>query len=278
MSLGIAFKGPEGIVLAADSRVTLTALIQQPNQAHGMLLPATFDNATKLFRLVKQRFVGAVTYGAAAIGQTEPRTAHSFLPEFETTLPDDRIGVEDFAKRLSSFFLEKWTSAGMPVPPPPGQDLIFLVAGYDEGQPYGRVFEIAIPTAPAPVEHMGAPGEFGIRWGGQSEIADRLLNGVASRTGQIARTFLKAPAAATPTDPLDAELRRNLAAKIPYQFLPLQDCVDLSIFLIKTTITLQKWLVDVRGVGGHIDVATITPSDGFFEVQRKRVSGEPFSK
>jgi hypothetical protein len=61
---------------------------------------------------------------------------------------------------------------------------------------------------------------------------------------------------------------------IPYQFLPLQDCVDLSIFLIRTTIELQKWMVGIRGVGGVIDVATITRTDGFQFVQRKAIKGD----
>ena len=90
MSLGIVFKGPEGIVLAADSRVTLTA--QMPGQ--NMLLPATYDNATKLLRVNGQEFVGAVNFGLGAIGQQQPRTAHSFIPEFEEELKGDkRLGV-----------------------------------------------------------------------------------------------------------------------------------------------------------------------------------------
>jgi hypothetical protein len=50
--------------------------------------------------------------------------------------------------------------------------------------------------------------------------------------------------------------------------------VDLSIFLVRTTISLQKWLVGVRGVGGAVDVVTITRTDGIKEVQIKRLVGE----
>ena len=82
MSIGIAFKGPEGIVLAADSRVTLTG--QRPNS--NVLVEAHYDNATKLLKVRGQDFVGAVTYGLGALGDREPRTAHSYLPEFESEL------------------------------------------------------------------------------------------------------------------------------------------------------------------------------------------------
>ena len=108
MSLGIAFKGPEGIVLAADSRVTLNGV--QGKQ----LLPSYYDNATKLLRIQGQDFVGVVTYGLGAIGLTEPRTAHSFIPEFEATLANvDRLSVGEFAVRLSAFFMGLFT-ANMP--------------------------------------------------------------------------------------------------------------------------------------------------------------------
>lgn len=101
MSLDIAFKGAEGIVLAADSRVTLTTVNKKtvPNQ----VLPAYYDNATKLLRVNGQTYVGAVTYGAGAIGQCSPRTAYSCLPEFEAELAavaSGRLAVEDFADTL----------------------------------------------------------------------------------------------------------------------------------------------------------------------------------
>src|ERR1019366_3678269 len=113
----------------------------------------TFDNATKLLKVNGQEHVGAITYGAGAIGQQEPRTAHSFMPEFEGSLPaNQRLSVQDFARRLSEFFVARWTGANMPNPVPLGQDMVFLVGGYDEGAAYGRVFEIYVPSRPDPRE------------------------------------------------------------------------------------------------------------------------------
>src|SRR5438445_8727774 len=93
MSLGIAFKGAEGIVLAADSRVTLLAGMQLPGvnlpAGSNLVVPATFDNATKLLSTPRQPFVAAVTYGAGAIGMKEPRTAASYMPEFDSELLKD---------------------------------------------------------------------------------------------------------------------------------------------------------------------------------------------
>jgi hypothetical protein len=272
MSLGIVFKGPEGIVLAADSRVTLGVVIQDP-QGRQMQIPATYDNATKLLRITGHEYVGAVTYGLGAIGEQEPRTAHSFMPEFEQDLAkagNPRLTVKEFAQRLSDFFMGQWKNS-MPSDYQ-GPDMVFLVAGYNQDEAYGRVFQIGIPRTPAPKEEQANPGQFGIVWGGQRQFTDRLIQGFDDSVPEITQQVLSLNDAQR--DSLRDALRGTLQARIPYQFLPLQDCVDLSIFLIRTTITVQNWVADVRGVGGSIDVATITRTGGFKDIQIKRVIGE----
>jgi hypothetical protein len=273
MSLGIAFKGPEGIVLAADSRVTLTVIQPtQPGQP-SLVIPATYDNATKLLRVKGQDHVGAITFGAGAIGQTEPRTAHSYMPEFEEELNKEevgRLGVQEFASRLSRFFLAKWQQH-MPATVAPGSDMVFFVGGYDEAEPYGRVFQISIPTKPTPEEQHSGSGLFGLVWGGQREYVDRLLQGFDGNLPEIAKGVLSLDDATR--DHLQAKLSERLQAPVPYAFLPLQDCVDLAIFLIRTTIVMQHWIVGIRGVGGAIDVAVITQTDGFSEIQKKKIAG-----
>ena len=78
MSLGIVIKGPEGLVLAAESRITLGAQTVTPRGLQQ--IPVYFDNATKLLSFSKPNTtVGVVTYGQAVIGQQTPRTAASFL-------------------------------------------------------------------------------------------------------------------------------------------------------------------------------------------------------
>ena len=93
MSLAVVFKGAEGLVLAADSRVTLTAFAAPPPGAvpEGVVVAPQvmhtyFDNATKLLGLKDHRYLGIVTYGQGAIGQQQPRMAHGYMPEFERWL------------------------------------------------------------------------------------------------------------------------------------------------------------------------------------------------
>jgi hypothetical protein len=273
MSLGIAIKGSEGVVLAADSRVTLFNQMpnpQMPNQV--IVLPANFDNATKVLTVSGQRRVGAVTYGLGAfITPNGPRTMHSFIPEFEEELkrnnvPDD-LPTQGFATRLSNFFAAQWNTL-VNRPANPGEEINFLVGGFDQGEAYGKVFLSQIPTSPVPIEQNAGPGQFGISWGGQHDLMFRLLYGFDVELPAFLQTTLNLPA------PQFAGLRQQMEqrfmAGIPYQFLPLQDCVELAIFLIQNTITFQKYrATTVRGVGGPVVVATVTRAKGFqFYTQR----------
>lgn len=283
MSLGIAFKGAEGIVLAADSRVTLPAVIDLPGAPAGQpqkaLLPATFDNATKMLHIGCQTHIGAVTFGTGAIGGAQPRTAVSFMPEFEDEILHSnpkqfgpvRLSVEQFAKKLGSFFLAQWTKAKMPNPAPAHEVMIFFVGGYDEGDAYGKVFQVEVPNKPDPIEV--APGIFGATWGGQRTFVDRLM-GFDPEIIKHIYDSLQIPAAQQNAPALAQDLKNKLALPIPWQFLPLQDCIDFCIFFIRTTIELQRLLVTLRGVGGEIDIATITRADGFRAVQLKQLRGE----
>ena len=175
MSLGIVIKAPEGLVLAAESRLTLTAQAPDAPPLH-----VNFDNATKLLSFVKPNTsVGVVTYGQAAIGL---RTAQSFIPEFEAKLAEDarRLPILEFAQKFSEFYLQQWNAA-MPANYS-GPNMTFIVAGFDEGEPYGKVFIIEIPRIPNPVAQQAGVGEFGITWGGQREIVEHNISGFRFKT------------------------------------------------------------------------------------------------
>jgi len=257
MSLGMVIKAPEGIVLSAESRVTLAATPPAGSPIH-----VNFDNATKLFGFSgPHNYVGVVTYGLAAIGL---RTAHSFLPEFEATLQSERLTIEDFARELSDFYIAQWNMS-----PPPnytGPQMTFLVAGYDDNQPYGRNYQFDIPNSPTPVEHHS--GGFGITWGGQREMVDRLLSGYDAKLPALLTANLNLDS--TQQTALNTTLQQ-LQLPIPLQALPLQDCVDLALFFLNTTILGQRLTVGIRGCGGEIDIAVITRREGFRFLKQKEL-------
>ncbi len=271
MSLGIVVKGSEGIVLAADSRVTLTAQMSDPNGSR-FQLPVNFDNATKLLTFAEpNNYIGAVTYGEAVIGgqASDIRTANSFIPEFEVSLQkkSKRLEVEEFSKLLSEFFSKQWKDRMPANHQSPG--MIFVVGGFDEHEPYGTVFEFNIPNAPEPTQ--ASSKDFGITMGGQHELASRMIMGFDARIVEIATKALRLTI--NQVDTLKTALSQ-LQLQIPFPVLPLQDCIDLAVFLIKTTTTAQNLSIGVRGVGGAIDVAVITQRDGLEIIQQKALVAE----
>lgn len=263
MSLAVVIKAPSGLVLAADSRVTLGVT----NQATSESFPVHYDNATKLLRFnPPNSFVAAATYGQAVIPGHD-RTAENFLPEFEAGMGDKRLSVGAFGKRFSDFYAEQWKDVKEYKGPP----MLFVMAGYDEGAPYGRVFQFSLPQQPKPRETWPKSGEFGIVWGGQMETVDRMVKGwrlglperIAERLGL--------------SDEQKAKIMEVLGEEqtiFPLQAMGLQDCVDLAILLIQSTISLQRLAVTLRGVGGPVDVVTITRTDGLRGVQLKEIIGE----
>lgn len=133
--------------------------------------------------------------------------------------------MQEFAKTLGEFFTNQWTASGMPTNLPDNQDMFFFIAGYDEGAAYGRLFQLHIPHAPQPQELFTNQGEFGATWGGQREITDRLLVGFDPAVPNLVQDLLGIPANQRRAN-FELELKQRLITPIPWQFLPLQDCVD----------------------------------------------------
>ena len=256
MSLVVAVKGTEGLVLAADSRVTL------PSQSG---LPSSFDNATKLLTLeTPHNWIGAVTCGIATIGG---RTPHSLMPEFELSLEKNRLSVREYAARLSAFFQDRWISSGQERNIGNSE---FFVGGYDEDEPYGALYYFATPNFPTPIEYNSIG--FGLIYGGQDNIVDRIIDGYDRQLLLELQQFFSL--SNEQIESFRAHLISQVAHRIPYEILALQDCVDLATYLIRTTIKAQSLATDYRGVGGPIDVAKITRTDGFSWIQRKEIRGE----
>ncbi len=270
MSLGIVIKCPEGLVLAAESRITLGAKLKTPQGIQQ--IPVYFDNATKLLSFSKPNTsVGVVTYGQAVIGQKNPRTAASLLPEFESGLPKERLTVLDFADKISKFYLKQWRETMPPddkianVP-----NMTFVVTGFNIDEIYGQVYIVDIPRAPKPVER-NKDNQFGITFGGQQEIVSRIMMGYDIRLPNTLQKGLNL----SPEQVIKFnELIKQFQLAVPLQVLALQDGIDLACFFIRTTMDAQKLSIVVRGVGGNIDIAVIKRNQELKFIQQKHEHGE----
>ncbi len=261
MTLCIVINGYDGIVLAAESRTS--ALLD--SQAFGRMHVPRDDAAEKLFRFKPPNTaVGVVIHGTGAIDE---KPVSRFMPDFEATLPEQRLSVQDFAQRLSDFFMQQWQTM-MPADYK-GPDTSFVVAGFDPGLSKSKVLSFDIPgkreVIKKTVDIQGQRAE--IYWGGQYGFIERLIRGLGQ--GLLEEISQHCDFQLEQNQPLLEALKKQEIHIIAGK---LQEYKDLAIFLIQVTIDAQRILTPWNiSCGGPIDVATITRYEHFKFIQRKQV-------
>jgi hypothetical protein len=255
MTLGIVINAPEGLVFATESRTAVDWTL--PNGSKRWI---HHDATYKLLTLnMPNNWIAAVHSGIGNIGD---RSVHSFVPDIEAQLAGRRFSVEEFAKRLSTFFKKKWDET--PQLKESAFSMEFLIGGFNKKDEHGRLYIVKIPHEPEPTKQ----GEMSFI--GETDIAHRLMLGYSS-------AFPKLLSDSSFTNEQIARILKvaePLKLIFPYGVMGLQGYVDLAMLLIRTTIdTTQLWAYK-RMCGGPIDVATITRKDGLRYVQVKEIKAE----
>jgi hypothetical protein len=255
----------DGLILAADSRLTVQfAAGIQPSYK------VASDSANKVFAVGR---VGIATYGDAFI---LGRSLESFISEYKIKVKNDE-DVHDVAKGFIEYFGKYYdqevTANGatankvLPV-------LGFMFVGYDKGG-VGRIVESIFPTQRTPTDLIyNTHDRPGFTWRGQTDVITRLIKGFDPSLGA-------APSLQKLSDADKQELSKDIGEfeyYIPFNYLPLQDGIDLALSLVQTTVDVQRFsfgrmghLGDIPGVGGTVDVLTITPSEISW-VKRKQLT------
>jgi hypothetical protein len=236
VSVGIAIS--EGIVLAADSRMTTNTRVIS-------------DNASKLFDVGR---IGIATYGQAFL---ERRNLASWVDDFRPQ--HQALNIERFAREFSDFIGIAYdrqfpqTAAIRPA-------LGFLIAGYDDLH-VGRLMQVDFPDRRQPALRFSTQAT-GAQWAGNTDVISRLVLGFDPRIGTV-----------PPLDGLTPEERdafrgrlNTIQYNIPFDALTLQDGIDLALSLVRTTVEMQRFADGTIGapgqipsVGGAVDVLVITP-------------------
>ncbi|HUA13134.1 MAG TPA: hypothetical protein VL989_01395 [Candidatus Sulfotelmatobacter sp.] len=260
MSLAITIISPEGIVLAADSRLTVT-MKNELADGSKTVIPNYYDNAVKVLNLTKpHNYVAATTYGAGTIGQ---RTAHSYLKEFQASLGNRRLATKTFAQKLLDFYKKQWGE----VEHSEDEDkLYFQVAGIDATELYGEAYLVTIPDSTSP-HTLIEKGSFSLAWGGQTDTVYRLAKGYDALIAQE----LNDSNLSEEDKQMVLQILNSKELNLPIHLYSLQDCIDLARFLIDSTVKAQSLSVGIRGVGGSIDVGCITRHKDFWFIARKEL-------
>jgi len=262
MTIVVNVTVPEGLVFAADSRMSYT------NSKGDVRVRS--DYARKLFQLNSR--VAAVTWGwAFLLG----RNIHSHVNDYKISLGGENLPVEEMAKGLGQYLqqqYQKHIEQKYDKPVDKGNYATgLLLGGFDPGGKTGKLFELYVPDGEY-YQRRTTSESPGAGWRGHTLVISRLFKGFDPRIREM-QGFTPELGKLLDESQLDYDVN--------YWSMPLQDAVDLSIFLVHTTIQTERFTDGIfmssgasATCGGPIDVAVIDPENGFQWIQNKTIKGE----
>jgi hypothetical protein len=237
MSLIITVYVREGIVMAADSRLTLTFPRTTPSGQTHILSITNSDSAKKLF--LAPNDVGIATCGPADIGGVPiAGFIESFIVE---KLKGQSLSVEQVASALKIYF------GALGVRPA----TLFHVAGYALVNATLDQQLFLVDPAAGLLSQLNPANQQGANWGGEIDVLQRLLNEVS----------LIQPGGLNPV-PLPF-------FGVPFEFFTLQDAIDFAFYGIRSTIDTLRFQAREKTVGGPVDVLVITPESSHWITQKQ---------
>lgn len=274
MTIAVSLKVNEGVVFATDSASTLSIVNGATGQLTGQNV---YNSAAKLFNLYKGLPIGAMTWGQGNIRHASISTLMKDLrrrfagqdeDHDDWTLVPAGYDLGEIADRVREFMYEEQykpafkKAAQKPV-------VGFAVAGYSAGAELPELYEIVVDkNGKCPKPRLRRKAEDGgLDWWGQPEAITRIVLGVSGHAEQALIQVAKLnPKEATR---VNQALRSSLQAPLVNDAMPLQDGIELAVFLVEATKAFTRFSFGANTVGGPVEVAAITKHEGFKWVRRK---------
>lgn len=275
MSIAVLIGVHDGLVLATDSASTL--LISTAPQG-GPMAANVYDNANKIFNLIKGKPLGCATFGSGSIGSASIGTLiKDFRVKLSVRNPTENefkfdiknYTMEQVAGLLADFLAKECQK--LKAPELAAITIGFLVGGYSSGESLGESWSVEIqqgvPGKPTKLREKDQPGA---SWGGQGEALQRIVLGFSPGIFQVlAQVSQPTKTPQQIMQELGPLLVANLQAPLVFAPMPIQDAIDLGRFLVHAAIMFSRFLPGPQVVGGPIEIAAITKHEGFKWISRK---------
>jgi hypothetical protein len=287
MSVAVLIGVHDGVVLAADSASTLSFPVPP-----GVVLPPgqqgvvgnVYDNANKIFNLVKGQPIGCITFGSGNIGNASIGTLIKDLRKKLTDAPQemafnaDQYTMEGVAKILAKFLGNECEKLAQPAKA--NTNLGLLLGGYSKPGDLGESWSVEIQQGvPHPPKKLRPDHEVGLSWGGATEVLQRMVMGFSPQLFQVlAAVTQPAQNPAVLASQLGPVLAAQLQAPLIFAPMPIQDVIDLARFFVHSAIMYQRFLPGPNIIGGPIEIAAITKHENFKWISRKHYYDQPLNK
>lgn len=236
MSFVITVYVREGIVMAADSRLTLNNTQQQNGQQIIQMSVGQSDSTNKLF--LTHNNVGIATFGDASVGGVPiGGVIESFINDH---LSQGSYEVDQIPQELLNYFRNMQN-----IP-----DAIFLVAGYklNNDIPEQHVWEVNLVQNR--VNRVNTPDTQGAKWGGETDVMTRLIQSV----------YIMGE---------DNNYHQLPHYNVYWQYFTLQDAIDFCNYAVKATIDTMRFLPRPKTVGGPIDILVIKSNEALWIARKE---------
>ncbi len=241
MSLVITVFVPEGIVIAGDSRLSLTYSTKDEKTQKEFFHTITASDSNDKVFLVKDKF-GLGTFGTADI---KGMPIAGFINRFVEEKVTDTTEVDQIPQLLLDFFGQPY---GFP-------DVSFYVAGYKIENGMSTEHVHFLNVASKEINRINtSENPCGANWGGEIEMMSRLLSPVKLKQGD--------------------QWNELKAAPLPFNFFTLQDAIDFAIYAVRTTIESIRFQQRPKTVGGAIDILVLKAGEKPFWVAKKKYKTE----
>jgi len=270
MSVVVTVKVSEGLVLVADSAGTIEGEIKGPGvQGRGVL--QIYYHAKKISHL-RDYPVGTLTWGISNLGA---RNIESLIKEYEPNLPPveeaGQYKVEEIARNLSKSISKEYDKTFQTIKEESKRPVLgIIVCGYSTGnflpEQYRRIFPVEREIVNLRPDSPDGKPNFGANWYGVTDAIARLFLGFDPR---LEDEFVNAGFEREKVH----SIIRSFEYPVIFDGMPLQDAIDLAVFLASASIWRSRFHVGAPTVGGDIDVAVITHR-GFEWIRRKQWKAE----
>jgi len=280
MSILVCCNLPDGVILGADSAVTIVTRGEREG-AITQEITKTFTGAEKVFPIAVPGLSGCIAVGSYGLATLGPQTVQSYLREFCLQADGDQwVGCESpvggLSEALYDFFNTKYSELVRPsleqvhklpfdkIPADQKPLLGLVVAGYGgKRTPLAEIWLVAIPAneGERSVRCRRETGNFGTDWFGVTAPITRLLKGFDGELLNNVLDHLATMAGISWSADLDAEVRRIVAQgeyKIPYGHLPLEAGIRHVKSLLDMVVELDAFTPGPQMCGGPTRMVVLT--------------------
>lgn len=250
MTIAVAVKTGSALVFAADSVVTTWGVAGFEKNGNPRLLKQTYDGATKVVADLNRQFMGMIAGSANLLhGSVQDFLSRQEAPAVSLMRENWLFGL---VKQLTDERRQFWEGTQLPPDRWPGSTIL-LGAPTTDGRTI-RAWRLELEGDSVECQEiLGDPGirlegsyreVFSLLYGYDNELMVSLRKGLRSKPERFGKAM------------------RNLKVlkpieKINLTVMPVQDAINLAVFLCEVQVQMDRFLPGEAACGGPIDVLVL---------------------